>query len=189
MEAALPRLLEGDGVSLSGVLRQLLAQLKLELDDLNQWVSQVDAALKRIASENGACRRLLAIPRVGSITATAVIAAIGNGAAFTKGRQFAAWLGMVPSERSTGGKQKLLGISKRGNCYLRRLFVHGARAVMQQSAKQSSALRAWLEQLTSRTHPNIVAVALANKLARMTWTVLAKQREYRPPLLASMASN
>ena len=85
--------------------------------------------------------------------------------------------------------KKLLGISKRGNCYLRRLFVHGARAVLQHSTKQSCALRAWLEQLTSRTHPNIVAVALANKLARMTWTVLAKQREYRPPLLASMASN
>jgi len=87
---------------------------------------------------------------------------------------------MVPSERSTGGKQKLLGISKRGNCYLRRLFMHGARAVLQQSAKQSSALQAWLEQLTSRTHPNIVAVALANQLARMTWAVLAKQQEYRP---------
>ena len=85
--------------------------------------------------------------------------------------------------------KKLLGISKRGNCYLRRLFVHGARAVMQQSAKQSSALRAWLEQLTSRTHPNIVAVALANKQARMTWAVLAKQQEYRPPLLASMANH
>ena len=84
------------------------------------------------------------------------------------------------SERSTGGKQKLLGISKRGNCYLRRLFMHGARAVLQQSAKQSSALQAWLEQLTSRTHPNIVAVALANQLARMTWAVLAKQQEYRP---------
>ena len=174
------RILEDAEVSLSGFYGNFWRSLKLELDDLNQWVSQVDAALKQIASENEACRRLLAIPGVGSITATAVIAAIGNGAAFTKGRQFAAWLGMVPSERSTGGKQKLPGISKRGNCYLRRLFMHGARAVLQQSAKQSSALQAWLEQLTSRTHPNIVAVALANQLARMTWAVLAKQQEYRP---------
>ena len=174
------RILEDAEVSLSGFYGNFWRSLKLELDDLNQWVSQVDAALKQIASENEACRGLSAIPGVGSITATAVIAAIGNGAAFTKGRQFAAWLGMVPSERSTGGKQKLLGISKRGNCYLRRLFMHGARAVLQQSAKQSSALQAWLEQLTSRTHPNIVAVALANQLARMTWAVLAKQQEYRP---------
>jgi len=107
------------------------------------------------------------------VTATAIIAAIGNGAAFKKGRGFSAWLGIVPGEYTTGGKQKLLGISKRGNSYLRRLFVQGARAVLQQSAKQSSGLSAWLAQLTTRAHNNVVAVALANKLARMAWAVLS----------------
>jgi transposase len=96
----------------------------------------------------------------------------------------AAWVGLVPREHSTGGKQKLLGISKRGNCYLRTLFVQGARAVLQFRDKQSPGLKAWLAQLTSRTHYNIVGVALANKLARMAWAVLAKGDVYRPPVLA-----
>ncbi|MGD1082713.1 MAG: transposase [Candidatus Sulfotelmatobacter sp.] len=125
---------------------------------------------------------------MGSVTATAIIAAIGNGAAFKKGRGFSAWLGIVPGEYTTGGKQKLLGISKRGNSYLRRLLVQGARAVLQQSTKQSSGLRAWLAQLTTRTHSNVAAVALANKLARMAWAVLAKNEPYRPPMLAGAAT-
>ena len=117
------------------------------------------------------------------MTATAIIAAIGNGAAFKKGRGFSAWLGIVPGEYTTGGKQKLLGISKRGNSYLRRLFVQGARPVLQQRAKQSSGLSAWLAKLTTRVHSNVAAVALANKLARMAWAVLAKNETYRPPML------
>ena len=122
------------------------------------------------------------------MTATAIIAAIGNGAAFKKGRGFSAWLGIVPGEYTTGGKQKLLGISKRGNSYLRRLFVQGARAVLQQRAKQSSALSAWLARLTTRTHSNVAAVALANKLARMAWAVLAKNEPYRPPMWVGAAT-
>jgi len=123
----------------------------------------------------------VAIPGIGPVTATALIATIGNGGAFHKGREFAAWLGIVPREHSTGGQQKLLGISKRGNSYLRRLFVQGARAVLQQRTKQSSGLSTWLAQLTSRTHRNVAAVALANKLARIAWAVLAKNEQYRPP--------
>src|SRR5260370_91726 len=105
-----------------------------------------------------------------------------------KGREFAGWIGLVPREHSTGGQQKLLGISKRGNSYLRRLFVQGARAVLQQRTKQSSGLSAWLAQLTSRTHRNVVAVALANKLARIAWAVLAKNEPYRHPILADAAA-
>jgi transposase len=189
VEAALPGILEDADAKLSGALRMLLAQLHRELDQLQRRIDEADAVIQQTAGENEACRRLDAIPGIGPITATAIIAAIGNGAAFGKGREFAAWLGVVPGEHSTGGKQKLLGISKRGNKYLRRLFVQGARAVLQQRAKQSSGLSAWLAQLTSRTHHNVAAVALANKLARMAWAVLAKQEEYRPPVLVSAATN
>jgi transposase len=188
LEAALPGILEDADTNLSGALRKLLAQLQLELEHLHRRVEEADAVIKQTASENEACQRLVAIPGIGPVTATAVIAAIGNGAAFAKGREFAAWLGVVPGEHSTGGKQKLLGISKRGNPYLRKLFIQGARAVLQQSAKQSSGLSAWLAQLTSRTHRNVAAVALANKLARMAWAVLAKQQEYRPPVLVCTAT-
>ena len=183
MEAALPGILEDATAKLSGALRLLLAQLKLELDQLAIRLEDADALLQKIAQESEACRRLDAIPGIGAVTATAIIAAIGNGAAFGKGREFAAWVGLVPGEHSTGGKQKLLGISKRGNSYLRRLFVQGARAVLQFREKQSSGLSAWLAQLTSRVHHNVAGVALANKLARMAWAVLAKGEVYRPVAL------
>jgi transposase len=188
VEAALPGILEDAGTKLSGAMRVLLAQLQLELDHLHRRIDEADAVIKQTAGENEACQRLVAIPGIGPVTATAVIAAIGNGAAFRKGREFAAWMGLAPREHSTGGKQKLLGISKRGNSYLRKLFVQGARAVLQQRTKQSPGLSAWLAQLTSRTHRNVVGVALANKLARTAWAVLAKNETYRPPRLAPAAT-
>jgi len=185
VDRALPGILEDADARLSGALRLLLAQLKLELEQLTLRIEDADAAIEKTAQEKDACRRLVAIPGIGPVTATALIAAIGNGAAFHKGREFAAWLGIVPREHSTGGKQKLLGISKRGNSYLRRLFVQGARAVMRFQTKQSPGLSAWLAQLSSRTHHNIVTVALANKLARMAWAVLAKGEPYRSHVAAS----
>jgi transposase len=180
-EAALPEILEDPDTHLSGPLRTLLAQLLQELRQLQNQIEEVDEVIVKTASEHEGCRRLMAIPGVGSLTATAVVAAIGNGVEFCKGRNFAAWLGLVPGQYSTGGKQKLLGISKRGNSYLRRLFVHGARSVLQRQDKQSSGLRGWLAQLATRAHKNVVAVALANKSARIAWAVLAKGESYRPP--------
>jgi transposase len=184
LDAALPGILEDATMKLSGALRLLLAQLKLELDQLAIRLDEADGLILKTAQGNEVCRRLDAIPGIGPLTATAVIAAIGNGAAFHKGREFAAWVGLVPREHSTGGKQKLLGISKRGNSYLRRLFVQGARAVLQFRDKQSPGLSTWLAQLTARTHYNVAGVALANKLARIAWAVLAKGEVYRPPVLA-----
>src|SRR4051812_47700414 len=125
-------------------------------------IEQADVLIQKAAQEQEACQRLDAIPGIGPITATALLSAIGNGAAFQKGRDFAAWVGLVPREHSTGGKQKLLGIGKRGNVYLRKLFIQGARAVLQFKDKQSPGLRNWLAQLTARTHYNVAAVALAN---------------------------
>jgi transposase len=182
-EAALPGILEDPDTHLSRPLRMLLVQLQQELKQLQSQIEEVDEVIMKAASEHEACRRLTAIPGVGSLTAAAVVAAIGNGAEFNKGRNFATWLGLVPRQYSTGGKQKLLGISKRGNSYLRRLFVHGARAVLHRMEKQSSGLRAWLAQLAGRAHKNVVAVALASKLARIAWAVLAKGEPYRPPQL------
>jgi transposase len=183
-EASLPVILEDADNGLSGLLRMLLMQLQEELRQLQSQIDEADARIAKAAREHEPCRRLMAIPGVGPLTATAVVASIGNGAEFRKGRSFAAWLGLVPKQESTGGKQKLLGISKRGNPYLRRLFVSGARAVLQCRDKQPLGLSAWLGQLASRVHSNVAAVALANKLARFAWAVLAKSEAYRPPLSA-----
>jgi transposase len=185
LEAALPTILEDVEGKLSGLVRLLLVQLKRELDHLALQLEEADMLIQKTAQEQEACQRLDAIPGIGPITATALIAAIGNGAAFQKGRDFAAWVGLVPREHSTGGKQKLLGIGKRGNVYLRKLFIQGARAVLQFKEKQSAGLRNWLAQLTARTHYNVAAVALANKLARIAWAVLATGEVYRPPVLPS----
>jgi transposase len=184
LEAALSVVLTDAEGKLSGTVRLLVAQLKLELDQLALRLEEADALIQQITQENESCRRLDAIPGIGPVTATALIAAIGNGAAFRKGREFAAWVGLVPGEHTTGGKQKLLGISKRGNSYLRKLFVQGARAVLQFKEKQSPGLKAWLDKLSSHTHYNVVGVALANKLARMAWAVLASGEAYRPPVAA-----
>ena len=172
--------MEDAASSLSGTLRTLLTELKQEADEWTSRIERVDAGMAQVVREREACGQLVAIPGIGPVTATALVAAIGNGTAFTKGRELAAWLGLMPREHSTGGKQKLLGISKRGNSYLRKLFVHGARAVMRFRDKQTSGLRAWLEQLTGRMHHNVAIVALANKLARIAWAVLAKNERYRP---------
>jgi transposase len=185
LDAALPKILDGS-TALSGALRFLLVELKRELEQLASHIEQTETLIQRVAQQSEACQRLDAIPGIGPLTATALIAAIGNGEAFRKGREFAAWLGLAPREHSTGGKQKLLGISKRGNCYLRKLFVQGARAVLQFREKQCSGLRHWLAELSSRCHYNVVGVALANKLARMAWAVLAKGEAYRPPVQAGM---
>jgi transposase len=185
VEEALPRILEDAELPLSGSFRLLLAQLKLELEQLSARIDQLDAVILKRAKEDDACQRLTAIPGVGPVTATALIAAVGNGSAFQRGRDLAAWIGMVPSEHSSGGKQTLLGISKRGNSYLRRLFVQGARSVLQQRHRQAPGLSSWLAQLLARKHQNVVVVALANKVVRMAWAVLYKNESYRAPVLAT----
>ena len=144
----------------------------------------MDRAIQQTAKENEACQRLTEIPGVGPVTATALIGAVGNASAFGKGRNLAAWMGIVPGEYSSGGQQKLLGISKRGNKYLRTLFVQGARSVVQQRHKQTPGLSSWLAQLLAPAHQNVVIVALANKLVRMAWAVLCKNERYRAPVLA-----
>src|SRR6202162_3907578 len=134
LDEQLPRILEDAELNLSDSFRVLLAQLKLELEQLAARIEEMDRVIQKTAKENEACQRLTEIPGIGPVTATALIAAVGNGSTFKKGRNLSAWMGIVPGEYTTGGKQKLLGISKRGNKYLRRLFVQGARSVLQQRA-------------------------------------------------------
>ena len=114
------------------------------------------------------------IPGVGATIASALIAAIGKGETFERGRDLAAWLGLVPRQFTTGGKPKLLGISKRGNKYLRRLLIHGARAALPHVAERDTALGRWAKGLLDRAHPNVAVVAFANKLARIAWAVLRR---------------
>ena len=185
LEQALPIILQEGAATLSGSFQLLLEQMKLELEQVNARIAQMDSVIAQTAREQDSCQRLTDIPGIGPVTATALVAAVGNGAAFQKGREMAAWIGLVPREHSTGGKQKLLGIGKQGNGYLRRLFIQGARAVLQQRTSQAAGLQVWLTQLSARTHRNIVAVALANKLARMAWAVLSKEVRYQAPLLTA----
>jgi transposase len=186
LETSLPGLLEDAENKLSGSLRALLIQLQIEMRHLDGQIEECDQLIVRIASEHEPCLRLLAIPGVGPVIATATIAAIGNGAAFKKGRGFAAWLGVVPGEHSTGGKQQLTGTSRRGNKYLRKLFVLGAHTVLLQRTKQAPGLSTWLASLIARKRKQVVTVAVANKMARIVWAVLFKGEAYRPPLISQL---
>ena len=187
LEQALPKILEDAELRLSGSFRVLLAQLKLELEQLTGRIEQMNAIIEQEARENEDCQRLTTIPGVGPVTATALVGAIGKGTEFGRGRDLSAWMGVVPRECSTGGQQKLLGISKRGNKYLRRLFVQGARSVLQHRDKQSPGLSSWLAQLSMRAHQNVVVVALANKLIRIAWAVLCRNQRYRAAVLTATA--
>lgn len=117
-------------------------------------------------------RRLLTVPGIGPLGASALLAAVGQGQQFRKARDMAAWLGLVPRQHSTGGKPTLMGISKRGNAYVRRLLIHGARSCLMHLDRSKNRLGAWLDQLEARMHVNKVVVALANKIARIAWVII-----------------
>ena len=181
LQQRMPLILEDAEQNLSPLLGQLLDQLWQEWKVLASQIEAISGQIERIAEQDAVCQRLQQIPGVGPLVATATVAAIGNGSAFVKGRDFAAWLGLVPRQHSTGGKAKLLGISKRGNPYLRRLFIHGARSIFRQAHRDRLALDAWMNQLEHRMHRNVAIVAVANKLARIAWAVLAKGANYNWP--------
>jgi transposase len=156
---------------ISGIVEQWRA-LELQIEG-------IDREITAIAASDDACQRLQTVPGVGPLAATAMVAAVGNGSAFQKGREFSAWLGLVPQQCSTGGQTKLLGISKRGNEYLRRLFIQGARSVCLHAKRERHAWGQWITALQERKTSNIATVALANKLARIAWSVLCRDQEYR----------
>src|SRR5215469_1446676 len=151
-------------------------------------IETVSDEIERISNEDERCRRLRQIPGVGPLVSTAMVAAIGNGTAFRRGRDFAAWVGVVPRQYSTGGKQKLFGISKRGNVYLRRMLIHGARAVLFRVKYNTGGFGQWVQRLAQRVPHNKVVVAIANKLARIAWAVLSSGRDYQHQRLQSAAA-
>jgi transposase len=184
----LPNVVEDAQQNLSPRLRWLLDQLWQEWKQMEIDVKTITDEIERLGQEDERCRRLRQIPGFGPLVSTAMVAAIGNGAAFRRGRDFAAWVGVVPRQYSTGGRQKLFGMSKRGNVYLRRLLIHGARAVLYRIKYDTAGLGQWVHRLTQRAPRNKVIVAIANKLARIAWAVLSSGRDYRhQPLQAAAA--
>src|SRR3979411_1397522 len=178
LEQHLTAMLEGDEVRLSRRVRALLEDMRAEWCELDRRIEAFDDEFAALAKTDDAARRLVSIPGIGVLNATALVAAIGNGAIFARGRDLAAWLGLVPRQMTTGGKPRLLGISKRGNKYLRKNLIHGARAVLPYLVERETPLGRGARGLLARAHKNIVVVALANKLARIAWAVLARGRTY-----------
>jgi len=174
----LPDILEDAENGLPGMMRELVARLAEHLQVLDQQVGELERQIQLWHRQSEPSQRLAAIPGIGPITATALVASIGDAHSFSNGRQLAAWLGLVPRQHSSGGKPVLLGISKRGDVYLRTLLIHGARAVISHVEHRCDQMASWLQRLLSRRHRNISAVALANKNARIVWALLAHDRKY-----------
>ena len=174
----LPEILEDAENGLTMAARQIFADLQEQLIELDKQVVVYGEKIQALHRSSEVSQRLAEVPGIGPITATALLASLGDGKAFESARQVAAWLGLVPRQDSSGGKPKLLGISKRGDVYLRTLLIHGARAVVKTAAKKDDAQSRWINDLVKRRNANIAAVAVANKNARMVWALLTKTERY-----------
>jgi len=180
----LPAVLENPAADLSPRFCGLVHHLREEWRQLDRTIHEADLEIQAVATDDELCQRLTQVPGIGPLTATALVAAVGNGTAFTQGRDLAAWIGLVPRQHSTGGRTTLRGISKHGNAYLRCLLIHGARAVRRHHRLRPHRLGRWIANLEARAHPNVVVVALANKLARTAWAVLQRDARYDGRLLS-----
>jgi transposase len=168
--------------NLPHLVRALIGETLEELDELEGRIAGYDRRIRELYRNSELCLRLGKIEGIGPMTATALLAAVGNRQCFKNGRQFAAWLGLVPKQRSSGGRARLFGISKRGDHYLRTLLIHGARAALARVRGKQDPRSLWLGKMRERRHPNIVAVALANKNARIVWSLLSSDSAYDPRL-------
>jgi len=173
-----PALIEDAQNELPGSLRLLIQRLLEHLKVLQQQVDEIETQIKAWHRNSEASQRLEKVPGIGPLTATVLVASVGDAKNFDNGRQFAAWLGVVPRQHSSGGKPTLLGMSKRGDAYLRTMLIHGARSVIYR-ATQKADPDSWLVKLTMRRNKNVAAVAMANKTARTVWALLAHGREFK----------
>lgn len=185
LKTALPDWLEDAENGLTMRFRSLLNGLWDDLKALDRRVSELNREIELIAQSDPVAKRLQQLRGVGPMIATALVAAVGDGAQFRNGRQMAASLGLTPRQHSSGGKERLLGISKRGDAYLRSLLVHGARSAIYAARNKEDRLSQWMTSLAERRHPNIAAVALANKTARIAWAMLRHGTDYNPELAAA----
>jgi transposase len=175
----IPLILEDADNELTFLFREMLSELYDEMVHLDERIQKFEKKLETLCAQNEDCQRLLTIPGIGLLTATALVAAIGNIHAFKNGRELAAWLGLVPRQHSTGGKPTLLGISKRGDSYLRTLLIHGGRTVVRVADKYQDKRNQWISELDKRRGKNISAVAVANKNARIAWALLSNKTTFQ----------
>jgi len=185
LRAAIPCWLEDAGNGLTDDFRNLLHGVWDDLLVLDARVGEMDQVIKRLAANNEDCVRLQQLRGVGPMISTAMVATVGDARQYHKGRQMAAAIGITPKQHSSGGKERLLGISKRGDVYLRTLMIHGARAVVSRAEHKDDRLSRWVTGIATRRHPNVAAVALANKTARMAWAMLRHETDYDPDFAMS----
>jgi len=179
LRKALPGVLEDADNGLPDMLREVFAELGARIVELDRQIDCYDQRIQEQAAQNRSAQRLMKMEGIGVLTASAIVATVGDGKCFRNGRQFAAWLGLTPRQHSSGGKTRLGRISKRGDVYLRTLLIHGARSALQQTARRSDPKSRWAETLKERSGNNIAACAFAAKNARIIWAVLARDQEYR----------
>ena len=184
LRAAISDWLEDAQNGLSERFRRLLAALRGDLAELDRRVAELDGEIEAMAKSDPVAQRLQQLRGVGPITATALVATVGSGEQFAKGRDLAVSLGLTPKQHSTGGRERLLGISKRGDPYLRKLLVHGARSVIYHAQNKEDGLSRWVLSLEARSHTNVAAVALANKTARIAWAMIRNGTDYEEKLAA-----
>jgi len=185
LRTQLPQILEDAENGLPLLAREIFANLLHELHYLDERIERYDRQLQQLASQSEPARRLMAVEGIGPITATALVASVGDARVFKNGRQFAAWLGLTPRQYSSGGTTRLGRITKRGDRYLRMLLVHGARAHLRFVDRKNDPKSLWVKVLKARRHINVAAVALAAKHARIIWALLAKGTTYRSPAAAT----
>jgi transposase len=169
---------------ISGLLREILSEMNERLRVFEDRLKGYDRRIEGLARQDERATRLMAVPGVGPLTATALVAAVGNARQFRSGRELSAWLGLVPRQHSSGERVMLLGISKRGDRYLRTLLIHGARTTLRYVKRRRDLRSRWVARLSERRGPNIAAVALANKNTRVLWALLTRDETYRSPVAA-----
>lgn len=182
-----PDVIEDASNEMTGTFRILIQRLLDHLKELDKQVDELEAQIVQWHQKNQASLKLAAVPGIGPITASALVASLGDAKNFENGRQVSAWLGLVPKQHSSGGKENLLGISKRGDAYLRTLLIHGARSVIYRDQKKVNSC-SWINGVVRRRNQNIAAVALANKNARTVWALLRYDKEFEPGHVSTKAA-
>lgn len=185
LRRAVPQWLEDGSNGLTPCFRQLLDGLWKDLRALDDRMTELDGQIAVIAKQNPTAKRLQKLRGVGPLIATALVATVGDGRQYRKGRDMAAAIGLTPRQHSSGGKERLLGISKRGDAYLRCLLIHGARSAMRTAKNKDDRVSRWIVNLQERRHANVAAVAMANKTTRMAWAIMSKGVDYDPDLGAA----